>query len=89
MSPSRPSSVILDEEFLPIRAKLLEIAAALDRIDRACGKDPQLDPREQQLASAIKLLQSDEPARAEKIQRIFSLEYDEAWMTKYRIERAR
>ena len=37
MPALRPASAVLEQEFLPIRAKILEIAAALGRLDRADG----------------------------------------------------
>ena len=41
MPNSRTARAVFDEEFLPIRAKLLEVAAALDRLDRAERFDRQ------------------------------------------------
>ena len=70
----------LNREFLEVRAKILEIAAALDRLDRAEGTvadDPRLGRIEQGLAR----LQSEQPDRAEQIQLIFSLPYDKDWRT--------
>jgi hypothetical protein len=69
---------VLNREFLEIRAKLLEIAAALDRLDRAEGSvdgDPRLTGIEQALA----VLQRRGEGRAERIQLIFSREFDEDW----------
>ena len=70
----------LNREFLEVRAKILEIAAVLDRLDRAEGTvagDPRLARIEQGLAK----LQSEQPDRAEQIQLIFSLPYDKDWHT--------
>ena len=69
---------ILDREFLEIRAELLRIAASLDRVDRADGKVSG-DPRMQQLLAAIEILQSPERDRAERLQMLFSLPFDEDW----------
>lgn len=80
------SKQILDREFLQIRAKILEVAAALDRLDRAPG-DVSDDPRMQLIADGIKLIaaaQSD-PVRAEKIQLLFSREYDAKWLEEFEI----
>jgi hypothetical protein len=44
MANSRTARDVFDQEFLTIRAKLLEVAAALDRIDRAGGSLAN-DPR--------------------------------------------
>lgn len=80
------SQQILDREFLEIRAKLLEIAAALDRIDRAEG-DVDRDPRMQLIDDAIKTVASDQtdPIRAERIQLLFSREYDAKWIEDFAI----
>jgi len=74
--PAQPHSArqVLDAYFLETRAKLIEIAANLDRVDRA----PNLvelrgDPRLIFIADALKILESAEPNRAELIQRRYSL----------------
>lgn len=69
---------ILDKDFLQIRWLTLELAASLDRLDRASppGKD---DPRLQDLRKALQVLVSEEPDRAERVQLIFSREYDPNW----------
>jgi hypothetical protein len=58
------------EQYFPeMRWRCLSLAADLDRIDRAGGWS---DPRLNQLRDAIKLLLSDEPQRAARVQMIFS-----------------
>jgi len=74
---------VLDREFLEMRARVLELAAALDRLDRA-GGPPASDPRVGSLRKAIDVLQQTkrdgaEPDRAERVQLIFSRQYDSAW----------
>ena len=73
---SRPPQ--LEREFLPVRAKILEIAAALDRIQRAGEADTDA-PQWQQLRAGIQLLESAEPQRAEEVQLLFSRPYQEQW----------
>lgn len=73
---------ILEDEFLQIRAKILQIGAALDRIDRADGAVSG-EPRMAQIARAIDTLTSSGGDRAEKIQLIFSLPYDGNWRTAF------
>ncbi len=73
---------LLDQEFLVVRAKILEIAAALDRLDRGdgdAGDHPRNDPRTEKLHKGLEALLSREQNRAERIQQIFSLPYDEGW----------
>jgi hypothetical protein len=72
----------LEQEFLPLRAKILEIAAGFDRLDRSTG-DSQTDGRRERLARAIRLLLEDEPDRAERVQLLFSREYDDSWRQRF------
>lgn len=61
-----------------MRGKLLEVAAALDRIERA-GDDARDDPRLAQLDRALSALRQGGPDRAERLQMIFSLPYEPNW----------
>jgi hypothetical protein len=63
----------LDQYFLEARAKLLDLAAILDRIDRGPG-DTSGDPRLRNVAHALDVLRDGSPGRAERVQQIFSLE---------------
>ena len=85
MSTLRTASDVFDQEFLPIRAKLLEVAAALDRIDRAEGS-LSTDRRRTQVQAAIQVLLRPEDDRAEQIQLIFSRPYEDDWQEKFGIE---
>ena len=80
---------ILDECFLEVRAKLLEVAATLDRVDRGSDENAPLsanaEPRRAKLDEAIRLLLSEGPDRAERLQRLFSREYDSQWRTQMQI----
>jgi hypothetical protein len=90
MPNRRDAVVVLDHDFLETRCKLLEIAAVLDRIDRAParhGEHP--DPRLGQLRRALEAMLEPGPDRTETIQRIFSLEYDPEWQEKFDLPRAR
>jgi hypothetical protein len=80
--PPRTAAAVFEQEFLPIRAKLLEIAASLDRIDRSTGPPPD-DPRLGQIRQTIELLLRDEPNRTEQIELLFSLPYDQQWKSKF------
>ncbi len=79
----RAASQILDESFLEVRAKLLEVAATLDRIDRSADEDAPLSdaaqPRRASLDDAIRILLSEGPDRAERLQRLFSRKYEADW----------
>jgi hypothetical protein len=72
---------VLNREFLELRAKILELAASLDRLDRSEGSADD-DPRLLRVREGIEILLSGRPDRAEQIQLLFSREYDEAWRQK-------
>ena len=78
MVTQRELSAVLEQEYLPLRAKILELAAGLDRLDRAAG-DAAADPRRRQLADGVTLLLDATAGRAERVQRLFSREYSAAW----------
>ena len=74
---------VANRYFLEMRCKVLEIAASLDRLDRAeSATNGGVDPRLNKLEQAIQVLLDEEPGRAEKIQLIFSREYDPNWVNK-------
>ena len=80
MPTTRTAIEILDRHFLEIRHRMLDIAAGLDRIDRADdAAKTRSDPRYLQLDQAIRVLLDGKPDRAERIQMAFSLPYDEKW----------
>jgi hypothetical protein len=103
MSASRTQQQVMQREYLPVRAKILEIAAALDRIDRADGTSAdgtsadgtsadgtsgdgaseseasESESSREQLQQALGVLLQSESGRAERVQNIFSLPYDQDW----------
>jgi hypothetical protein len=75
-----PAPKALDNFFFEARSKLLDLAAFLDRIGR--GKEASLvsgDPRLEKVRRALEVLHDQSGGRAERIQQIFSLEYDPQW----------
>jgi hypothetical protein len=75
-----PAGQALDRYFLDARCKLLELAAILDRVGRGQGGTGiNKDPRLQKIHQALSALQDTETGRAERVQQVFSLEYDAAW----------
>ncbi len=78
MSSPVTSTPHLEREFLPLRAKILEIAAALDRIERAAQENTD-DLRWKQLQAGIRLLLTVDEDRAEQVQLLFSRVYDDLW----------
>ena len=83
MPPPLDAAALLDRLFLEIRARLLEVAAALDRIERADGAEAaRQDLRLEQIAEAVEILNSDGFDRAERIQMLFSDPYVAGWTRK-------
>ena len=75
-----PAPAALAAYFLECRSKLLDVAAILDRIDRGRGAEAALvDPRLARIREALMVLLTPDGGRAERIQRVFSLDYDPAW----------
>ena len=87
MSIPRSKADVLNRDFLETRARILELAAALDRLDRApLGTTESPDSRLSQLRQGLEALL--EPGRAETVQRIFSLEYDPDWRARFELQPA-
>jgi hypothetical protein len=90
LSHSRTIQAVLDRDYLEIRARILELAAALDRLDRAAEPPGYLpDRRIATIRSAIEALGVPEHGRAETIQRLFSLDYNPRWRESFEIPRRR
>lgn len=73
-----PAAEALDRYFLEARSKLLDLAAILDRIGRGSGA-ADTDSRVQRIRQALEVLQDGSGGRAERVQQVFSLEYDAGW----------
>jgi hypothetical protein len=76
---AQPAARVLDTHFLEARAKLLELAAFLDRINRGSGADKLDDPRLDRIMAGVKMLLDQHPRRAELVQELFSIPYDANW----------
>lgn len=75
---------LLDREYLMIRAKILELAATFDRIDRSRGdvtRSPEMIAVQQALE--VLLAKEADTDRAERIQRIFSRPYAKEWKKEF------
>jgi hypothetical protein len=84
MTTTRDVAEVLNRDFLETRSRILDLAAALDRLDRAPAPtaDHHPDRRLAQVRQAIEALLEPGPGRAETVQRLFSLEYDPEWREK-------
>ncbi|MFP6762340.1 MAG: hypothetical protein VB858_01940 [Planctomycetaceae bacterium] len=80
MSESLKAEQIFDHVFLETRARLLEVAATLDRLERAADADAvESDFRMEQIRRGIDLIRNESGNRAEQLQIVFSDPYDESW----------
>ncbi len=82
MSLPMTAAQVLDRDYLEIRAKILELAASFDRLRRAQGTVAS-DPRLALIHEALDILQSETDDRAEQVQLVFSLHYDDDWQDKF------
>jgi hypothetical protein len=80
MPASISASKTFDREFLAIRSRLLDVAAALDRIERIDGTLADR-ARFGPIRRSLEILACEGPGRAERIQLLFSLPYVEKWRT--------
>lgn len=83
---SPPIAEVLNREFLEMRARILELAAALDRLDRAAGS-AAADVRFVRLRKGLAALVDAGADRAEQVQMIFSLPYEAGWQDKLQVAR--
>lgn len=75
-----PAAKALDAYFLEARSKLLDVAAILDRIGRGLGAaNLDSDPRLERIRQALEILHDRSGGRAERVQKLFSLDYDPQW----------
>ncbi len=83
----KPETPVLDREFLEIRALILQLAAALDRVDRN-DKTSNDDLRMERICAGLKVVAERDGAigdRAAKVQLIFSHPYDAHWRTQFEL----
>jgi hypothetical protein len=78
MPTARSASEVLNRDFLPLRAGLISLAAAMDHIGRAEGSVAN-DPRWNTIQQGLQILAAKTPDRAERLQLLFSLPYRENW----------
>jgi hypothetical protein len=78
----RSAEAILAEEFLQARSRILDLAAFLDRLERAPGSADE-ESRLRLLAEGLEILCDDEVNKARRIQLLMSRDYDPAWRKKY------
>ncbi len=82
---TRTAQEVLQADFLLLRSKILDIAATLDRIDRADGSVLN-SPQMKLVLEGIQMLSRADGSRAESIQLLFSRQYDPAWRQNMQID---
>jgi hypothetical protein len=85
MPPLLSAPEVLNREFLEIRCKILELAAAFDRLQRADGSVDD-DPRLARLQEALSVVLDQSSDRAEQVQMIFSRAYDDDWQETLKVK---
>ncbi|MGN6545236.1 MAG: hypothetical protein ACTHK7_09330 [Aureliella sp.] len=75
---SQTAEQILRQEYLLARAKILELAATLDRIERASGNVDD-DPQMQLLRRGFQILTGEDGDRAKQVQMLFSRPFADDW----------
>lgn len=78
----RSADEVLADEAPGVRARLLEVAAALDRLDRA-GAPTAREVVDLQQAAIRELLEPGDANRVERIQRLYSRAYDPDWRARF------
>ncbi len=74
------ADVVLDRHFLELRCEVLNLAAAFDRIERSEGyKSVRDDGRMELLRQGLDILRTEGTDRAERVQMLFSDEYEAGW----------
>tara|TARA_Y100001934_G_scaffold270730_1_gene356117 strand:- start:344 stop:619 length:276 start_codon:yes stop_codon:yes gene_type:complete len=86
--PMFDAEAVLSREQFKIRAKLIEIAAILDRIDRANGEVDD-DPRMMEIRKSLEVLSGSngDSNRAAEIQMIYSRTFDAEWKTHFKLNK--
>lgn len=85
MSPPLSAPEVLNREFLEIRCKILDLAAAFDRLGRADGSVAD-EERVARLREALSLVLEEPHDRAEQVQMIFSRSYDDDWQETFKVK---
>lgn len=81
---SRSASEVVSQEFLQIRAKILEIAAFYDRLEDGNVSDAQATQLDL-LQRGCGILTDTRHDKAARVQLLFSREYDEQWRERFGI----
>ena len=84
MPPLLSAPEVLNREFLEIRCKILELAAAFDRLGRSDGSVEEIRGW-RGYGEALTAVLDQSSDRVEQVQMIFSREYEEDWQEKFKV----
>ena len=82
----RTAQQVIADEFLIARAKILELAATLDRIERSSGDVEDSIPMNL-IAQGMHILCDEEVDKAKRVQLLMSRQYDPPWQNTMSIAR--
>ena len=85
MATASDAKEVLDRDFLTIRSRLLDLAAALDRVERGEGS-VERDPRMARIRQALAIVAGPGADRAARVQAAFSLPYRENWRQEFGLD---
>ncbi len=80
----RSAEQIVADDFMIARARIVELAATLDRIERATG-DVEDSKNMQLLMQGMQVLCDDEVEKAKRVQLLMSRLYDPHWQSQMSI----
>lgn len=80
----RSAVQIVADDFMIARARIVELAATLDRIERATG-DVEDSTNMQLLIQGMHILCDDEVEKAKRVQLLMSRQYDPKWQAQMSI----
>lgn len=81
----RNAEQVVEQEYLQVRAKILEIAAFFDRLEAAGGVDASKSTKLQLLQSGCEILLDGQQDKAARVQLHFSRHFDPQWRQKMEV----
>ena len=84
MPDAMAAADVLEREFLEMRAKILELAASFDRLERGDGS-VNSDSRTALLEAGVRIVLEKQGGRAERVQLLFSQPYAPEWRSDFGI----
>lgn len=76
---------VLEQEFLQVRSKLLEVAAFFDRLDCAELSSEINSNQLERLQQGCEILTDNQSDKAARLQLLFSRQYEPAWRETFEV----